>query len=529
MTAPTPPNPNTNQLLYNLVPGQYQLGSRIIGRGTTVRVESCDIKPYDQNNQDYQVSRADEIRFGEDSLKPSTIELTFDVINNKMRPGYESLKPNFWAEMPRVEEFANMWRNDKNRKVAGSMTALYICGKDGLTRIVTGRPGQFTYSKQEVYDEFTQCLAEFRRNDTLAYTAVEAVQELELSAEPVYLMRETGDGPDTWLRLLLVGPLTNPVITVGDQQIKLDYEIEEGNAVEISSYPWQRRAVDANGVNLASNLVGDTQYLDKFVLPYMTPIPLRWTSDEVNTMVPALGDVSWAEDIDGYSMFALPPGFTQIHGNTIVRFDLFNFSLAAPLTITPRKYIGPGAFQTKCASIYSAKKFNTPNQRAQAQLVNEGLWIGQSVLSIMTNADMTQLVGVMVDCQIGINTNWLRIVSGSWDNLTVRATWQNPNTLGFNEHNHIGIEYDPDTKTYTALFHDGVTDWQEVCAWLDEDEIIPTGNLNRYEGTIFDAGGGLGILQGAGFCNLVAYDTLQEPEQTGQVFLMWRDSWSTIG
>lgn len=526
--GPTRPNPNTSPILYNLVPGQYQLGSRVIGRGTTVRVESCDIKPYDQNNQDYQVSRADEITFGEDSLKPSTIELTFDVINNRLRPGYEDLIPYFWEEMPKIEDFSYLWRNDKNRKIAGSMNAIYICGKDGLTRAVFGRPGQFTYSKQEEYDEFTQVLAEFRRNDTLAYTAVEAVQELTQNSQPVYLMRETGDGPDTWLRLLLVGPLTHPIITIGDQQIELNYTIEEGNAVEISSYPWQRRAVDANGVNLAANLIGKTQYLDKLVLPYMSPIALKWTSNEVNTMVPVLGNNNWAEDIDGYSMFAPPPGFTQIHGKTIVRFDLFNFSLAAPLTITPRKYLGAGVLQTKCANIYSAQRFNTASQRAQAQLVDSGLWLGQSVLGIMTNADMSQLVGVMCDNQI-LNQHWLRIVSGSWDNLTVRASWQNPNILGFNEHNHIGIEYDPATKTYTALFHDGISDWQEVCSWIDDTEIISTGTANRFQSFIFDAGGGLGILQGNGFCNIVAYDTAQEPEQTGQVFLMWRDSWSTVG
>lgn len=524
------PIPNFQpSILFNLVPGQYQIGNRVIGRGTTVRMESCDVKPYDQNNQDYQVSRADQVRFGQDTLKPSTIELTFDVIQNSLRPGYEELIPNFWDEMPRVSDFAAIWRNDANRLLPGSMEPLYICGKDGITRVLYGRPGQFTYTKEEQYDECVQCLAEWRRGDTLAYTAQEDVIELELSAEPVYLLRESGDGPDALLRLLLVGPLTNPVITIGDKKLKLNYTIVEGNAVEISSYPWSTRIVDANGLNLSPNLGGTNQYLDKLKLPYMSPIALKWTSDEANTFVPALGDQNWQENIDGYSMFAAPPGFTQIHGQTIVRFDLFNFSLAQPLTITPRKYLGPGVLQVKCASFYNAEKFNTANQRAEAQLVNEGLWIGESVLGIMCNDTMTQLVGVMVDCEVGINQNFLRIVSGSWDNLTTRATWQNPNTLGFNEHNKIAIEYNPVTRIYTALFNDGVNPWEEVATWHDATQIIPTDVSNRYQCFVFDAGGGLGILQGAGFCNIVAYDTLQEPAQTGQVFLLWRDTWSTIG
>lgn len=521
-----PPNFQPN-LLYNLVPGQYQIGNRVIGRGMTVRVETCEVKPYDQNNQDYQVSRSDEVRFGQDTLKPSTIELTFDVIQNSLRPGYEGALPHFWEEMPTVTDFSAMWRNDNDRLNPGSMQPLYICGKDGLTRAVFGRPGQFTYTKEEVYDEFSQCLAEFRRADTLSYTAEEAFLEMELSANPVYLIRESGDGPDAWLRIVMSGPLTNPVITIGETQLKLNYAIPEGMVVEISSYPWARRAIDSNGVNLSQYLTGSNQYLDKVKIPYLSPVALKWTSDEVNTFVPALGDVKWEEKIDGYSMFAPPPGFTNIHGNTIVRFDLFNFSLNEAFTWTPRKYLGPGVFQTKCASIYTAQKFNTANQRAETQLVNEGLWIGESALTIMTNEDMSQLVGVMCDDSV-IGQHFIRIVSGSWNSLQVRASWDAGGQ--FTEYDHIGIEYDPATHTYHALFSDGSSDsWSTVASWPDVDGIIDTGEDNRFQGYIFDAAGGLGILQGPGFCNTIAYDTLEEAAQTGQVFLLWRNTWSTIG
>lgn len=534
----TTPNPNFQPtILYNLVPGQYQIGNRVIGRGTTVRMETFDVKPYDQNNQDYQIQNADEVRFGQDSLKPSTLELTFDVINNKLRPGYEDLIPNFWAEMPTVKEFANIWRNDANRFLPGSMEPLYICGKDGITRVVFGRPGQFTYTKEEVYDEYIQCLAEFRRADTLAHTAQEAVVELALSADPVYLLRQSGDGPDAWLRLILLGPLTNPVITIGTMRLQLNYTIDAGNVVEISSYPWQRRTIDANGLNLSSNLQGPNQYLDKFTLPWLVPIPLKWTSNAAATMVPALGTIKWEENIDGYSMQGLPSTFTEVNGRTIVRFDLFNFSGVASggifgeilglFGLTPRKYLGPGVLGTKCACFYNDQQFTGAGQRAQAQLVNEGLWLGQSALTIMTNAAMTQLVGAMVDCEAGSNS--LKIVSGSYDTLTTRATWTK--TGEFSEHDHIAIEYKPTTKTYHLYYNDGTIagGWQDVAQWADPTSIIPTGVDNRYQGFIFDAGGGLGILQGAGFCNIVAYDTLQETPEAGRVFLLWRDTWSTIG
>lgn len=521
-----------SNLLYNLVAGQYQIGNRVIGRGMTVRVESCEPKPYDQNNQDYQVSRSDEIRFGQDTLKPSTIQLTFDVINNKLRPGYEDLIPNFWDEMPTVEDFSAIWRNDGERLMAGSMVPLFICGKDGVTRAIYGRPGQFTYTKVEEFDEFTQCLAEFRRGDTLAYTAQESFVELEQSADPVYLFRDQGDGPNSWLRLLLVGPLTNPRVTVGEQQLQLDYTIAAGNIVEVSSYPWQRRAVDANGLNLSQYLTGKSQYLDKYTIPYATPCPLKWTSDEVNTFVPVLGDQNWHENISGYSIFAPPPGFTQINAVTAVRFDLFNWSKGSfPFNIfklTPRKYLGAATGSINAASIYVADLFNTPNQRAETQLVNPGIWIGKSVLTIMSNADMSQNVGVMVDNEIP-NQHWLRIVSGPYNNLTERATWQYAHIAGFDEACKVGIEYNPTTHTYTALFNNGDGVWQSVATWVDSTPIIPTGSLNRHQGYIFNYNGSPVAIQGCGFTNTLAYDTLVESAQLGQVFVLWRDAWSTIG
>jgi hypothetical protein len=515
-------------LLYNMVPGQYQIGNRVIGRGTTVRIETFEVKPYDQNNQDYQVTFSDQVNFGQDTFKPSTIEMTFDVINNKLRPGYEALIPNFWDEMPTVSEFSAIWRNDPMRLQAGSMVPLYICGKDGVTRVVYGRPGQFTYTKEEEYDEFTQCLGEFRRGDTLAYTAKEEYFKLEQNSAPIYFMRENGDGPDSWLRLLLVGPLTNPVITIGGRQLRLNFTIEAGNIAEISSYPWARRAVDANGLNLSEFMIGKDQYLDKFVFPYAQPVPLKWTSDEVNTFVPVLGDQNWHENIDGYSMFAPPPGFAQINSQTAVRFDLFNWSVANSLIPTPRKYLGAALGAVNAASIYTLQKFNTPNQRAETQVVNPGLWLGQSVLTIMTNATMSQLVGVMVDNQI-VGQHYLRIVSGSWDNMLVHSSWHYPNPLGFNEHCKVGISYEPTTKTYTAWFTDGITGWQSVASWPDTSDTIPTGVDNRYQGYVFNVNGAPVAVQGCGFCNTLAYDTLSESTQLGEVYVLWRDSWSTVG
>src|SRR6185295_12738104 len=101
--------------LKNLVAGQYQLGDLIFGRGTTVRVETFDIKPYDVNAQDFQLARADEISFGWDQLKPTTIEITLHILNNRLLPEFEGTIPNFWEEMPTVLDFQLEWRSDDTR------------------------------------------------------------------------------------------------------------------------------------------------------------------------------------------------------------------------------------------------------------------------------------------------------------------------------------------------------------------------------------------------------------------------------
>ena len=522
MTSPYS-NSLTNYILYNLLPGQCQFGNRVFGRGTTVRIESFDIKPTDINNQDYQVNGADEIRFGQDSFKPTTIELTFDILYNKLRPDYEDLIPNFWAEMPKVEDFAYLWRNDAYRNIPGSMIPLYVCGKDGVTRAVYGRPRQFNYNKPEEYDEFIQCVGEFQRADSLAYSAEEDFVELQFGSEPVFLVREKGDGPDTWMRLLLSGPLTNPVVTIGDQQMKLDYDIAEGEYVEISSYPWQRRAVNSDGLNLSANLVGQ-QYLDRFVIPYGQEVPLKWTSDEATTMVPDLGNKEFIQNIDGYSWLQLPGTYTTIHGRVSVKFDLFDFGLLQFPFLTPRKYLAASFLQQVCACYYNAAAFNTADQLASAKLVAPG--IGKSVLTIMTNDDMSQLVGVMVDSNLP-TLNYLHIVSGSWAGLTVRATWQNPNFFGFAETDTVGIKSEQDEQTgivtYTALFNG-----TPVASWQDTNKVISSDTTNRRQGFVFDADGNL-LFQGTGFCNIIAYDTKAELAQHGQCFLLWRDSWSTVG
>jgi hypothetical protein len=509
-------------ILYNLLPGMYQIGNMVFGHHTTVPVENIDVKPHDVNAQDYQVSRSDEKHFGWDNFSPSTIELTFDVLENRLLPPYEDLIPNFWDDMPTVNDFARVWRADNIRQVAGAMEPLYICAGDGITRAVYGRPGQFTYGKGTNFVEATQCIGEFRRADTLSYTAQEQGFNLEFSVDPVYMIRDQGDGPDTWLRLLLIGPLTNPVITIGDQQVSLNYSIAAGKAVEVSSYPWQRRVVSSDGLNLTSNLDGVTRYLDKLKLPYGVPIPLKWTADQVNTIVPILGDNNFLQNIETYSWLALPSTYTTIAGQAAVGYDLFDFgSLDFPWW-TPRKYLARSLFASTAAIIYNAQQFNTAYQYSEAQIVSP--LGGKSAIVIMSTPTMSSFACVEVEANSG--SNWLHIRTGTGPNaLTTRVSWPNPDPLGWHDTDKVAIGFDPPTKTYTAYLNGSAK-----VSWTDSGVIVPTGSTNRSQGFIFDTENNW-FQPGTGFCNSISYDTAGEDGtgQTGEVLLLWRDSWSIVG
>lgn len=254
----------------NLISGQYQIGDLVFGRGTTVPVEVFDPKPYDINAQDTQLSRNDEVYFGVDQLKPTTIEITFHVRYNWLLPHYVGLIPNFWSEMPTVADFAREWKADEIRQIPNQVKPLYKCGRDGITKIIFGRPGQFTPADNPDFTEAVQCLGEFRRLDTFGYSLNETGFVLTQAAPNGTINGTQGNAP-SWFRVLMTGPINHPIFTFtntyqrGDITIDFNYNVAVGEVVEISSYPWQRRIVNAATppLNLARKLIGDSPYLDR--------------------------------------------------------------------------------------------------------------------------------------------------------------------------------------------------------------------------------------------------------------------------
>lgn len=247
----------------NLVRGQYQIGDIVFGRGTNIIVEQFDAKPYDVNAQDYQVSRTDEMRFGYDNFKPTTVEIQMQVIYNWLLDPYKGTRTNFWHNMPTVNDLATEWRGNDVRSSWGALKPLYYCGRDNIGKIIFGRPGQFSAEKVTSQSTFVKCVGEFRRSDTYSYTATEYATTMTSNST---ITRTLGNA-DTWFRVVINGPATNPSVQVGNGTIQVMTTLASGKSLEISSYPWARRVVNSDGVNLRSSVTGASTYLDKMTLP----------------------------------------------------------------------------------------------------------------------------------------------------------------------------------------------------------------------------------------------------------------------
>jgi len=499
----------------NLVPGQYQIGDIVMGKGTNIKVTAIEVNPEDINAQDYQVARTDETRFGIDSFKPTTIELTMNVLKNRLLPDWEGFKSNFWHSMPDLEDLRGTWRFDQGRKTWGQMEHLYICSLlDNKEKVIFGRPGQFKYNVNQEYNggEIVEAIGEFRRADTVAYSAKEYVTEMFLDQEPVRIVRSNGD-VDTWVSIIGYGPITNPVITIGDQQIRLGKSFAAGEAFEISSYPWQRRAVDSNRVNLAANLSGNTRFLDKIILPANRNTIVRWTSDEVNTFVPDLNNSSWQEDINKLNTRKVPNSFWTLHGRVVVGFDLFNPKFA-------ENYLASGYFQNSSACIYFKNRFTSAEQYSEATLTETRG--GRSALVIMSDGGMSNYA--MLEVTTGIGNNYLKIRNGTSPTGygTVRAQWQN-NSL-WKETDRVAI------KSFNSggiITYKGYLNDVEKCSWTDSGAVVNPGSNNRYSGYVFDMDGNL-LSTGTGFRRLMAWDHKVVPVPTGKMYLLWRDAYSVI-
>jgi len=282
-------------------PFQYAIGNPLItfGRNTTIPVSKCEVQPYNVQNQDFQVERTDENRFGVDTLVPAPIIFTMAIQENYILPQFEHLYPGglepddlFSLRGTLLGQLARTWKARNVRMQWGTVVPLYFCTRDGEVLRIYGRPGKFQYAPDTARADWIDIQAEFRRADTFAHTDTEyfvgspnpatPLAGMPPGGAPLTAERGLGDA-DSWVRIYIQGPAVNPVITYGDQVIQTVSHLPAGVSMEISTYPWQRRFVDTNGINRRMEIVGDTLYLDQIQFMEGESIPVSWTADSGST------------------------------------------------------------------------------------------------------------------------------------------------------------------------------------------------------------------------------------------------------
>ena len=496
-------------MVTNLIPGQYQFGDLVMGKGTPYKITAFDINPYGVAVQDYQLPLSDENNFGLDTQTPGPINLTINVIQNRWLENMPPPEPGATLISGSLSDLQREWRADDVRSRWGEMKPLYYCGNDGIIKAIYGRPGKFQYPKGNERSEVLECTGEFRRADNFSHVYRETVVELQGGAAPVWIKSE-GDAA-AFGRIYMVGPLSNPIVSIGDQTYQLQLSLASGEAAEVSGYPWRRRAVNSNGINIRANLDGK---LDKLKIPSHTYIPVRWTSDNINTIIPSLNNRSWYQDIDDLNYHNLPDTFTTIGGKVVLRLDILNPEWFS-------QYLCSGILGKMSACIYNKNTFATLAQYTQATLVEP--YNGRSGLCIMSNPNMTNYL--MLEVVAGWGNNKLNIrVGGAWNTWSAPvATWTNPS--GWSETDQISIEYDIPTNRFIGKLN-GV----EKLGWIDSTNLVSKNIVtNNCEAFVFDMDDTILFTQGVGFKDIVAYDKLTTAAPVGDVFVLWRDAYQVIG
>src|SRR6516225_12289909 len=118
------PNPPDNGKV------QYMLNGIRFGANTNMPVSKAEIQPWNVNNQDFQIIRTDETRFGIDVLVPAPIVFTMAVLNNC---ALDNMPASAGGPVPQgllyqarslLGQLAQTWKATPVRQTWGSMVKL---------------------------------------------------------------------------------------------------------------------------------------------------------------------------------------------------------------------------------------------------------------------------------------------------------------------------------------------------------------------------------------------------------------------
>lgn len=221
--------------------------------------------------------RQDGLAFGRDYLSGRTIsiELIIDTDN------YDAARVA-WSEL------ATVWDAERVRTKPNSVVPMRIRQFDGETRWVVGRPNRIDPVDEELMQVGgLEVVADFDCIDHKLYSDQEFNTSLgiippstggmilPMTPPLVTSGRAAGEGSITvtgavasWLKVLITGPIVNPVVTVtGQWAMELDLQLYAGEYVLVDPHPWSLSVIKNNTVNVAGKLTQGSPYLSEMLVP----------------------------------------------------------------------------------------------------------------------------------------------------------------------------------------------------------------------------------------------------------------------
>lgn len=201
-----------------------------------------------------------------------------------------ALHPDHRTHVDALASLDGMWHDRSWRNVERRVGTLATCVA-GRQRVCYGRPRRYAETDGDLTHEgYTKVVCDFATVDGLYYDATEQVASIgivppasvgfttpiittgniafqTLTLDPSELPGAAlVEGEDTWPVITIHGPVSGPLVRLGEIEVELDTALAAGQFVTVDPRPWSRAVTRNDGANLAGRLTWRTPPLGQVLL-----------------------------------------------------------------------------------------------------------------------------------------------------------------------------------------------------------------------------------------------------------------------
>lgn len=285
----------------SLAEGQYQIGNVVFGKNTNIVIVGVDQIGYEMQAGDRPMPMSDELRFTKDYVQPGVMQFSLGVLDNYILEGLAGSVSDLSIPVVRghdiLDDLKKEWRADEVRKQWGVTKPLRY-KTAGRARMMYGRPRAIATDRIKSNAGWYNVTATYQLADTYSYAeefsyAIALPTAVGTSGGNAIRPPDKGTAP-SWVKALITGPITGPIVAeIGSLKFTIDKTLTAGQAIELNSYPWERRAVDSLGNNIGTKLIADSPYLEDVRLPPSSIVPIALHGSGTNANTALL--VQWQE------------------------------------------------------------------------------------------------------------------------------------------------------------------------------------------------------------------------------------------